>query len=151
MNDYPDPEHNAEDAVQNTFITLITSPRSIDIKRGDKVLSSSVVSILFNECNKIIEGQKYFEELTEDYIDEEESDLLEDIISEVCYNEIIEAIEAMNERYSIPMFHYYVNQTSAKNIAKLLGISESAVYDRIHKGESILIRKLKGKNTNDKQ
>ena len=50
----------------------------------------------------------------------------------------------MNELYSITLNCVYVEDMSIKEVAKMMGISEKAVYSRLERGKEILRNALKG-------
>lgn len=141
----PDPEHNAEDILQNCFLRITKYCDSIEFESGDDHLKSYVMTITANESYKFIQKHQYCEELDVNCEDESESHLLEDIILEERYNDIVTAIKKMDEKYSIPLFHYFVNEASPKKIAELLGLPEKTVYTRISRGKTKLIEKLNEK------
>ena len=88
-----------------------------------------------------------FEELGDDYENETEETIIEEIILSENYNAVVKAIKELDEIYSITLFYYYVEELSPKEIANLLGIQDNTVYARIRRGKAKLIEKLKGKIT----
>lgn len=143
----PDPEHNAEDVVQNCFLRISKYCESIKFDNADDYLKSYVMSVTVHEIYRFIQKQQQqcFEELDEEYVDPVESHILEDIILEERYNDIVRVIKEMDEKYSIPLFYYFVDEIPPKKIAELLDLSVKNVYTRIARGKLKLIEELKGK------
>lgn len=141
----PDPEHNAEDIVQNCFLRISEYCESIKFECDYKDLKAYVITITANESHRFIQKQQYFEELEENYEYEPESYILEEIISEENYNSIVEAIKDLDEKYSIPLFYYFVEEISPKEISELLGLPKKTVYTRISRGKAKLIEKINDK------
>ena len=73
-----------------------------------------------------------------------EYNLLEELDIKHNYDRVVEAISLMNELYSITLNCVYVEGMSIKEVAKMMGISEKAVYSRLERGKQILRETLKG-------
>lgn len=145
MVDDPNPEYNAEDIVQNAFLKIIETCETIDLNASEKFIRSYVVSITISEVYRFVERMKYYDSIDEDVEDPDESHILEDIISEEGYNEIVEAIKSLDEKYSITLYYYYVNDYTCTDIARMLGVPRNTVASRIVRGKARLIEKLNKK------
>ena len=49
---------------------------------------------------------------------------------------------SLAKKYSEVMILYYINQFTAREIAELLGLSEAAVLQRLHRGRRRLRREM---------
>ena len=61
------------------------------------------------------------------------------------YEDVIEAIGKLDERYSIPLSLRVTENMEIKEIAKLLGIAEKSVYTRLERARKMLIDILNGR------
>ena len=93
-----------------------------------------------------IRCQKENELLVEPPSDE---DFIEQILSKERYREVVAAIKAMEERYSIPLFYYFVQERSIKEIAAALHLPVKTVYTRVARGKMLLLECLKRGEKND--
>ena len=66
--------------------------------------------------------------------------------TKVRYDEVVEAISWLDEKYSIPLSLRYAENMDVKEISKLLGIAEKTVYTRLDRAKKLLIEKLNGEN-----
>lgn len=59
-------------------------------------------------------------------------------------NLVWEAVQALEERYRLPIYLFYFQELSTQEIAKALGIRPGAVRMRLSRGRDMLREKLKG-------
>jgi len=138
----PDPIHYAEDIVQDTFFRVSLYCDSIDFDAGHAKLKAYLFAVATNEIFKYVKKNKYTLELDEEFCGSGEDDFLNDIISRERYDQIVEVVKSMDEKYSIPLFFYLVQEFPPKKIAEVLGVPEKTVYTRISRGKRILAELL---------
>lgn len=131
-------EIDSEDVVQNSFVKIIKYIDAIDFNTSPKELKSYIFSIVANEANTIVSDYVFWENL-DDYSDIISDDFLEEIEIELRYDEIVDDIKKMDERYSIPLYFYCCQDMSVKDISKLMGIPEKSVYTRLARGKKFLL------------
>lgn len=135
-------EVDAEDVVQNAFVKISKHVKRISLDVSEKELKAYVFSIVANESNNFISDYIYVESLDEGHSELSDSDFFEGICIKERYNEVIGAIESMDERYSITLLYRYHNRMTVRQIAELMGIPEKTVYTRLMRGKSLLLKLL---------
>ena len=59
------------------------------------------------------------------------------------YNEVVEAIKRLDDKYSDILYLVYFEGKTVKEIAALMGISAKTVYTRLERGRILLMESLK--------
>lgn len=140
-------EEDAEDAVQCLFWRVTKWIKKIDFDRSETDIRNYLITILYNEISTILKKSPtkviYCEDM-EEFMKGKEYNLLEELDIKHNYDRVVEAISLMNELYSITLNCVYVEGMSIKEVAKMMGISEKAVYSRLERGKQILRETLKG-------
>ena len=72
----------------------------------------------------------------------EDGDFFGEMRVQERYDDVIEAIQQLDERYSIPLSLRAEKNMEIKEIAELLGIAEKSVYTRLERARKILIEIL---------
>ena len=139
---------DAEDAVHNAFIGIANNMKSIDDPLSKSTLSYVIKAAknaainIYNKNNRI-QTVEY-----NDKINLSDNDFFDKIINEEKLGQTVEAIYSLTDTYKLPLYYYYVCDMKIKDIAKLLGLSTSAVKVRIHRGKKELLR-LTGGDSDD--
>ena len=79
----------------------------------------------------------------------EYGDFFEQIRIQERYDEVVEEIDRLDEKYSIPLSLRYGEEMETKEIAHLMGLSEKTVYTRISRAKKLLVEKINGENKNE--
>ena len=130
-------QEDAEDAMQNAFMRVI--------KHFDKAISIPceelqfwLISIVKNEALMIIRKKRKVVTL------EDNADIPSNIIEDIhSYNDLVGVFSKLPETYRAVLEMKVFIGYSDKEIAKILGISETAVSTRASRGREIL-RKIAG-------
>lgn len=135
---------DAEDAVQNAFVKITKYIGKVDFTVEDWELRAYVLRIVSNETINVMLDYVHFNNpnTPERYVDDE--DFFNQLRIKERYEEVVEAIGRMDERYSIPMLLKYKDDMKVSDIAKLLGIAEKTVYTRTERGKRMLLEALDG-------
>ena len=124
-------QQDAEDAVQNTFVQIIRhfdKACEIDCKN----LPFWIISIVKNESLMILRKKKRIVQLEDwDGISVEAESVSE-------YSELVRLFSKLPETYRAALEMHFLLEYSGKEIARKLGISESAVNTRISRGRALL-------------
>ena len=142
----PSYEVDAQDAVQSAFLKICKYYKSICESIPEKQLQVYVFSIVKNESKDIIKGNKRYEKADEDIETVPDEEFLERIKIKERYDDVIAAIQKLDEKYSMTLLFYYVNEMSVKDIAEKMGIPEKTVYTRLERGKRLLLESLKEEN-----
>lgn len=132
---------DAEDAVQNAFIKIVQNIEKINFSYGDISVKNYIFSILNNEICNIVTRNKQLEEFNENLFQEEETadSYIETLDMLQSYEEIVNAIKELDEKYSSIIFLLYCKEMSVNEISELMGISVKTVYTRISRGKKLLL------------
>lgn len=134
---------DAEDAVQNAFVKITKYIKKIDFDTSSMEIRMYLFSVVSNEATNIIKDYKYFDDI-EDYVDViSDERFFEEIKVRENYQEVMTAIEKLDEKYSITFLYHYHRDMSVKEIAELMGISEKTVYTRLERGRKLLLEILR--------
>ena len=136
----------AEDAVQNTFVKITRNIEKIDFSTEKKHLRGYVFSILINEISNILKEKEFVAEMDATDLEDRGFNSIETLIIVEKYDEAIEAIRKMDDKYSSTLYLSICEEMSVKNIAKMMGISEKTVYTRLQRGKKMLIDAVKEVN-----
>lgn len=133
---FPNNQSTAEDAVQNAWLRVVENFSRVQAipcnKRG-----AYLVIITKNESISILRKQR--QELP---FDESVADNYDDFEGRNA-NGIIEIIRAMPETYRAVLEMRFVEERSTREISVALGLKETTVNVRIHRGRALLMAKLR--------
>lgn len=130
---------DAQDVVQNTFVKITRYAHAVRFEAEVGELRSYLLTVLANEITDFLAEQESTGELVENMAEEEFFDAL---CIHQRYDEVVQAIRALDERYSTVLFLCYCEECSVKEIAALLGIPQKSVYTRLARGKKRLLEML---------
>ena len=132
--------HNAEEAVSNAFFTAAKNFRTLAsltaVQQGAYLkitVKNAAIDIYRKEKNQNtspIEEIENFGDVSDDVSDE--------VLSEMNYNSVVEAIRSLPENYAEPLYLYHVHDMSIRNIADNLCVSEETVKKRLQRARQKL-------------
>lgn len=132
-------EEDAQDVVQNAFVKIVKYTHAIDFTVGDRKLRAYMLAIVTNEVNNFLNDIDLTEPLDDTLPDD---DFFPALQVSSRYDEVVAAIERLDDRYSIALLYRYRENMSIKELATLLGIAEKSVYTRIERGRKLLLKSL---------
>ena len=133
---FPKDQKAAEDAVHESFLKIIENfPKISEISWEE--LGPYVVTIVKNVSLNMLKKQKRLV-LTDDWAAFEGAEEPSD-----GFGRLVALIRAMPETYRAVLEMRFVLEMDYREIAKVLGISESAVANRVSRGRKLLMEKLK--------
>ena len=127
-------KEDAEDAVQDVFLKYYTSPKAFNDSEHEKAWFIRVTS---NYCKDVMKRRTVRSAVGLDEIAE-----LGDYGIEDEGSEVLNSIFALPEKYRTVFVLHYLEQMSVVDIAKSLGLGQSAVKMRLSRGREILKEKL---------
>lgn len=143
----PNYEIDAEDAVQNAFLKITRYIKRINFSAPEKEIKAYIMTIIANETINVKADYSYFDDI-DNYADTlEDGDFFIHMKISERYNEVVDAIKMLDEKYGITLWYRFKEELSIKDISKLLGISEKTVYTRIERGKKLLLDLLKRGST----
>ena len=135
-------EVDAEDVVQNAFLKIVKYIDAIDLSRPEKQLKAYIFSIVANETKNVIADRETFDNIDTCFEFLSDEDFFAKLQIHIRYDDVVEKIKGLDEKYSITLFLYYVQKTDVKTIAKIMGIAEKTVYTRLERGKRLLLEDL---------
>lgn len=137
-------KEDAEDAVHDTFVKIARNMHSIEDPNSAESLSyvlkaTKNTAINLSRKNSVRNKNVSFED-AENILD---SQFFETLRVQENYIEVVNAIRGLNDKYRDVLFYYFVEGMKPKDIADLLGRSNSAVQQQIARGKQKLIAILK--------
>lgn len=144
----PNYELDAEDAVQNAFIKITKYIHRIDFTTDEKEIKAYILKIVSNETINIVSDYMYFDDIDELKETMADGDFFDQMRIKTRYDEVVEVIGRLDEKYSIPLSLRYSENIDVKEIAELLGIAEKTVYTRLDRARKLLLENLNGENEN---
>ena len=133
---FPKDQKAAEDAVHESFLKIIENFSKISEISWEE-LGPYVVTIVKNVSLNMLKKQKRLV-LTDDWAAFEGAEEPSD-----GFGRLVALIRAMPETYRAVLEMLFVLEMEYREIAKVLGISESAVANRVSRGRKLLMEKLK--------
>lgn len=136
-------DEDCADAMQNAILAAYS--RRDDL-RNQNYFKTWLTRILINECYGILRKKKEVVGL-EEYSEFSGQAELTEAFSEVEAengSEVFLELQRLGEKYRLPFILHYVEGYSAKEIGKLLQISEGNVKTRLYRARNILRERLKG-------
>lgn len=127
---------NAEDAMditQDTFIKLLGS--SEDFQSSEHV-KAWLLRVAINNCKNALRSKKHIadEEVSEEIPYEDKTESME----------LLKHVNALPEKYRIPIHLFYYEEYSVKEIAQIMDITETNIKVRLKRGReklsSILVK-----------
>lgn len=132
---FPQDQASAEDAIQNAWVKAIENFSKIQEIPCNKK-GAYLVIIVRNECISILRSRK--SELSlEEALTKGQEDLDDSARS------VVEIICQMPDTYRSVLELRFVEGYNTREISKRLHLTESTVNTRIHRGRTLLIKKLK--------
>ena len=140
----PNYESDAEDAVQNAFVKIVKHINKIDFSMEERSIRAYILKIVANEAISVANDYQLVEDIDEFADRIEDGDFFGMLRVQERYEDVIEAIQQLDERYSIPLALRCGENMDVKEIAELLGISDKSVYTRLERARKMLIEILNG-------
>ncbi len=126
---------DAEDAVQEVLMRLYLSKERFE---GDEHVKRWMIRVTLNFCKNVARAEKRRiptppEELALSVPFEAEEQI-----------GLFTAVMSLPEKYRVPLYLFYYEEYSVKEIGRVLGIHESAVTTRLSRARAILRSELEG-------
>ena len=128
---------DAEDAVQDVFLKYYRKQPTFADEDHEKAW---FIRVAVNHCKDILRRRKLREFIPLSEVEE----LLAEKEAEANDSGVLQAIFELADRYRIVMILHYLEGYPVKEVAKLCGISQSAVKMRLSRGREQLKERLKG-------
>lgn len=128
----------SEDIVQNAFVKITIYIKAIDFSVSEKELKGYILSIVSNEVNNELKDQKYFDDIDECVNVASDDDFVNDLMIQERYDEVVAAVERMDEKYRLALVYRFYKGFSIKEMAELFGVPEKTVYTRIKRAQRLL-------------
>ena len=128
---------DAEDAVQDVFLKYYRKQPTFADENHEKAW---FIRVAVNHCKDILRRRKLREFIPLSEVEE----LLAEKEAEADDSGVLQALFELTDRYRIVMILHYLEGYPVKEVARLCGISQSAVKMRLSRGREQLKERLKG-------
>ena len=146
-----DPQR-AEDAVHDAFIAISKNLDKIQDIDSVKTGAYMVKAARSRALNILRMGLPEKETALDEAQTQADESLLDEICRKESYNEIVNAILSLEERYRDVLTLYYLNDLSLSEIAELMGVKDNTVKHQLYRGRRKLIDTIKKEvNPNEKR
>lgn len=137
---YSDSQANAEDTLQDAFITIF---KKIDQFKNKGSFEGWLKRIVVNTALQKYRNQKVFEIFNEEQLEDPHVDLDEESIS---LDYLLKIIQQLPHRYRLVFNLYVLDGYSHKEIAELLKISQGTSKSNLARARYILKEKIEHQN-----
>ena len=129
---------DADDVVQDVFLKLITSDKDFE---SEEHLKAWLIRVAINRTRKLF-STSWFKKtvpLSEDipFQDSEKSD-------------VFYALRSLPQKYRTPLYLYYYEDYSVREISECLNISEGTIKSQLARGRGLMKIKLEGGGDDDR-
>lgn len=128
---------DAEDAVQDVFLKYYRKQPTFADEDHEKAW---FIRVAVNHCKDVLRRRKLREFIPFSEVEE----LLADMEAKVDDSGVLRALFELSDRYRIVMILHYLEGYPVKEVAKMCGITQSAVKMRLSRGREQLKECLKG-------
>lgn len=119
--------HDAEDAVQETFIKYLKKAPEF---KSDEHEKAWLITVATNKCKDILRAKNHQPQINIDDVNE--------FTADPTNSDIMEALMTLPEKFKTVLILYYIEGYSTKEIARIINRTTSAVKMRLQKGRSLL-------------
>ena len=140
--------YDAEDTVQNAFMKIVKHIDAIDFSRGEKDVKNYCLTILCNEVCNVLSSNHEIYDLNEEFCIESEYNIIEELEIRERYNEVVNAIKTLDEKYSTTLYLIFCKEMTVNQVAEMMGLAPKTVYTRLARGKELLLNSLNGEKIN---
>lgn len=136
--------HNDEDCADAIQNAILKAYQKLNTLRNDQYFKTWLTRIVINECYLIIRHAQRYVSL-EDYPGWDADTVRaaeEDLMTEE--SEVMLELMQLDEKYRLPIVLHEIEGYSAREIGKIMGITETNVRNRLYRGKAALRQRLKG-------
>lgn len=124
-------EADCADAAQNA---ILRAWERLHTLREPQYFKTWLVRILINECSTILRGRRRLVPLEQDA----------DTPAPEGHGELYAALQALDEKYRLPVTLHYIEGFKTQEIAAMLKVPEGTVKTRLRRAREILREELEG-------
>ena len=122
----------AEDAVQNTFLKLLTARKDF---QSEEHIKHWLIRVAVNECRRALRSPWRHHGSIDDYTSALSFETPE-------HSELFYAVMDLPVKYRVPLFLYYYEGYSVEETAKAVGCPVSTAKTRLRRGRELLKKVL---------
>ena len=131
--------HNDEDCADAIQNGILKAFQKLDTLKNDRYFKTWLTRIVINECYQIIrQAPKNIA------LDEYPGWDVEAACEVEAESHVMSELMQLDEKYRIPIVLHEIEGYSAKEIGKMLKLSETNVRNRLFRGKAVLRKKLEG-------
>lgn len=135
--------HEAENAVQDTFIKIARNMKTFQNMNWDEIFSYVIKAVQNTSINMLKCKERHKTINIEDCYDLSDKNALIDLCVVENYEVIVKCIKKMDILYRAVFYLYYIEDIPLKEIARMLDRKPACVRKQISRGRAIFIDNLK--------
>lgn len=120
-------KHDAEDAVQETFIRLLKADPVFRDKEHEKAW---LIKVITNQCRDVQRFRARHPTC--------DLDICSECASETEADSILDALFMLPDKYKMPIYLHYIEGYSIKEISRITHCTQSAVKKQLQRGREVL-------------
>lgn len=132
--------YDADDVVQNTFMKLLKCKKGFE---SDEHIKNWLIRVAVNECSRIWSSSWRKRNVALD--DSYDGAYIEPAFAREEQERLYDKLMELPPRYRQPLYLYYYEELSVREIAAILKISETAVSTRLQRARQKIKEKLGGR------
>lgn len=136
--------YDAEDAVQNTFVRITNSIKTIDFSKGKKCVQGFIFTVLSHEIVNILREGAEILEFHEEFYDDPAYKFVDRLALAELYDDVVKALENLDDKYRGVLQLVYNQGMTVNQIAELMGISPKTVYTRLERARKQILEAVEG-------
>lgn len=144
---------DSEDAVHDAFIGIANNMKTVQRIEDETDLRNYVLKASKNSSLNILDRKKIRNEFVPPYDNEDiaDSSFMEELCKKTEYDEVVRAIEKLNDIYREALYYHFVLDLPIPEIAKSLGRKPQTIKKQIYRGKKLLLELLseKGDDSDD--
>lgn len=134
--------NDVKDVLQTSFVKILTSLDRFHY-RGSGSLKAWMSRIVINESLKFLQMNKKTGDFKEDFMKESPVQDEEPEVDDIPANELHRMIRELPDGYRSVFNLFVLEERSHKEIAAMLGITESTSASQFHRAKNLLAKKIK--------
>ncbi len=140
--------HDAEDAVHQAFLSIANNFKKISSIPCQELKPYLVIIVRNTSINLYNKNKRHADRTAE--LSDELSFVEVDFFEGFAYDELLNTISKLPEKYRDVLYLHYINGFSTKEISQMIGISVDTIWKRIERAKKQFKELLEGGENNAK-
>lgn len=138
-------QDDAEDAVHEAFLGIANHMKTVSQIKNENDLRNYCLKSAKNASLNILKAQSRREKTFFEPFPISDKDFLESICTKCDCDELIGAIQKLDEKYRDVLYYHFVLEMTVPQVATLLGRKKATVKKQLIRGKKFLLENINGK------